>query len=111
MQRFVRWLKTTVLPKLRNDAVLVMDNLAVHRDPRIAAACANRGVQLVSSPPYSPDRNPIEPGWALQKQYVRRYAPRHADALGRIARRARFRVAPRACRGWFGRTGDSVQFR
>ena len=36
-QRFVRWLKTVLLPKLRPNDVLVMDNLAAHHDPRVAA--------------------------------------------------------------------------
>lgn len=110
-QRFVRWLKTILLPKLRPDDVLVMDNLTAHHDPRVAAACSARRVHLVYLPPYSPDLNPIEPGWALQKQYVRRYAPRHAEALRRIARRARYRVTPRHCRGWFEHAGYSVQFK
>jgi transposase len=110
-QRFVRWLKTVLLPKLRPNDVLVMDNLAAHHDPRVAAACSSRQVRLIYMPPYSPDLNPIEPGWALQKQYVRRHAPRHPAALRRAARRARFCVTPRHCRGWFEHAGYSVQFR
>jgi transposase len=110
-QRFVRWLKTILLPKLRTDDVLVMDNLSAHHDERVTAACARRGVQLVYLPPYSPDLNPIEPGWALQKQYVRQHAPRHPHALRRIARRARYRVTARHCRGWFEHAGYSVQLR
>jgi len=52
-------------------------------------------VRVIYLPLYSPDLNPIEPGWALQKQYVRRHAPRHPLALRRVARRARFRVTVR----------------
>jgi hypothetical protein len=48
---------------------------------------------------------PIEPGWALQKQLVRKYAPRSATALRRIARRARYRVTARHCRNWFSHAG------
>jgi transposase len=110
-QRFVRWLKAILLPKLRPGDVLVMDNLSAHHDDRVTAACAARDVRLLYLPPYSPDLNPIEPGWALQKQYVRRYAPRHAAALRRIARRARYRVTARHCRGWFEHAGYSVQLR
>ena len=110
-ERFVRWLKRKLLPKLRPGDVLVMDNLAAHHDPRVAAACALRSVRLVYMPPYSPDLNPIEPGWALQKQYVRRHAPRHPVALRRLARRARHRVTTRHCRGWFEHAGYRVQLR
>ena len=45
-------------------------------------------------PPYSPDLNPIEAGGALQKQHVRKIAPRTAHALRRVARRARSASRP-----------------
>lgn len=44
-------------------------------------------------------------GWALQKQYVRRFAPREAKALRRVARRARNRVTQTHCRKWFAHCG------
>ncbi len=109
--RFVRWLVSSLLPKLRKGDVLVMDNLAVHHDPRVVPSCRRHGVRVVYLPPYSPDFNPIEPGWALQKQHVRRHAPRRADALRRIARWARYRVTPRHCRNWFTHAGYHNQLR
>ena len=33
-------------------------------------------------------------GWALQKQHLRKYAPRSPDNLRRVARRARYRIPP-----------------
>jgi transposase len=109
--RFVTWLATKLLPKLRCGDVLVMDNLSAHHDARIAAACQLRSVRLIYLPPYSPDFNPIESGWALQKQFVRRHAPRQPDVLRRIARRARYRVTRRHCRNWFRHCGYRVQHR
>lgn len=108
-ERFVRWLTTRLLPKLRRDDVLVMDNLSAHHDPQVAAECDKRGVHLLYLPPYSPDLNPIEPAWALQKQHVRRCAPRDSLTLRRVARRARFRVKPRHCRAWFAHSGYLVK--
>jgi transposase len=107
--RFVAWLQRKLLPKLRRGDVLVMDNLKAHHDPRVRALCDAFGVMLIYLPPYSPDLNPIEPGWALQKQHVRKHAPRDRISLRRIARRARFRVTPRHCRRWFQHAGYSVQ--
>lgn len=106
--RFVAWLTTKLLPKLRRGDVLVMDNLSAHHDARVAKACRACGVRPMYLPPYSPDLNPIEPGWALQKQHVRRHAPRDHAALRRIARRARYRVTPRHCRRWFQHAGYLV---
>ena len=109
--RFLKWLKTVLLPRLSAGDVVVMDNLPAHKDPAVVEACEARGIRALYLPPYSPDLNPIEPGWALQKQYVRRHAPRHPDILRRIARRARHRVTPRHCRGWFEHAGYLVQLR
>ena len=106
--RFVAWLKK-LLPKLRKGDVLIMDNLKAHHDHRVPALCHAAGIRLIYLPPYSPDLNPIEPGWALQKQYVRKHAPRFSAALRRIARRARYRVTPRHCRRWFEHSGYLVQ--
>lgn len=103
--RFVDWLDKCLLPKLRIGDALVMDNLKAHHDPRVEELCNQHGVHLVYLPPYSPDYNPIEPGWALQKQLVRKHAPRNAVALRRIARRARYRVTARHCRNWFAHAG------
>lgn len=105
---FVRWFRKRLLPKLKRGDVIVMDNLSAHHDPRVAVACREAGVRLLYLPPYSPDFNPIEPSWALQKQYVRRHAPRDARTLRQLARRARYRVKPRHCRGWFKAAGYRV---
>lgn len=107
-ERFVDWLARKLLPKLKRGDVLVLDNLAAHHDPRVAPLCAARGVRVLYLPPYSHDFNPIESGWALQKQQVRRFAPRDSASLRRIARRARFRVTRRHCRQWFAHCGYEV---
>jgi transposase len=106
--RFVAWLKK-LLSKLRPGDVLVMDNLKAHHDARVLPLCRAAGVSLIYLPPYSPDFNPIESGWALQKQHVRKHAPRHPAALRRGARRARYRVTKLHCRRWFEHCGYSVQ--
>jgi transposase len=103
--RFVAWLTRHLLPRLRRGDVLVMDNLPAHHDRRVGPVCRRHGVRLLYLPLYSPDLNPIEPGWALQKQQVRKHAPRTADHLRRVARRARYRITPRHCRQWFAHAG------
>jgi transposase len=110
-ERFVKWLGEQLLPRLKRGDVLVLDNLSAHHDKRVAPLCRRFGVRVIYLPPYSHDFNPIEPGWALQKQYVRRHAPRDRIALRRVARRARHRVTARHCRQWFAHAGYSVQLR
>lgn len=106
--RFVHWLARKLLPRLKTGDVLVLDNLAAHHDRRVVPLCAARGVRVVYLPPYSHDFNPIELGWGLQKQHVRRFAPRDSLSLRRVARRARFRVTRRHCRQWFAHAGYKV---
>lgn len=108
-ERFVTWLRTRLLPRLNEGDVLVLDNLSAHHDERVVPFCTARGVRVIYLPPYSHDFNPIEYGWALQKQHVRRHAPRDSASLRRVARRARYRVTPRHCRQWFAHAGYSVQ--
>lgn len=108
-ERFIAWLTRKLLPKLRAGDVLIMDNLKAHLDKRVRRVCRRFAVRVIYLPPYSPDLNPIEPGWALQKQHVRCHAPRDPVALRRIARRARFRVTQRHCRRWFAHSGYLVQ--
>jgi hypothetical protein len=56
--RFVAWLTRHLLPTLRCGDVLVMDNLRAHHDRRVGPACRQRGIRVLSLPPYSPDLNP-----------------------------------------------------
>ena len=109
--RFVEWLTKNLLPKLQGGDVIVMDNLRAHHDARVAPACAAAGVRVIYQPPHSPDFNPIEPAWALQKQFVRKHAPRSHEALRRVARRARYRVTERHCRSWFAHAGYGARLR
>lgn len=107
--RFVAWLKRRLLPKLRRGDVVIMDNAKPHHDDRVVRVCAAAGVRVVYLPPYSPDFNPIEPGWAVQKQHIRKHAPRDKYALRRLARRARYRVTKQHCIRWFEHSGYRAQ--
>jgi hypothetical protein len=66
-ERFVTWVQTRLAPKLRVGDVVVMDNLAAHKDPRVRNLIAHCGATLAFLPPYSYDLNPIESAWALIK--------------------------------------------
>lgn len=108
-QRFLTWLVTKLLPRLYPGDILLLDNLGAHKNPQVKSWCKHFGVRLIYLPPYSHDFNPIEPCWALQKQYVRKHAPRNSADLVRVARSARHRITPRHCHQWFAHAGYSVQ--
>ena len=81
---FCAYLERVLLPELRRsrpDAVLVMDNLPAHKTAHVRALLDRSGFAYRYLPAYSPDLNPIEPGWAKVKAELRRVAARTADAL------------------------------
>jgi transposase len=68
-------------PELRPGDVVVMDNLAAHKSPGIAASIRAAGASLMHLPPYSPDLNPIEQAFAKLKTLLRKAAARTRDEL------------------------------
>jgi transposase len=106
-ERFVRWLRRKLLPRLKRGDVLILDNATAHHDPRVRLLTEAAGIQLLYLPPYSPDFNPIEPAWALVKKVIRGSAPRTQLALRRAARRGRYRVRASHLRQWFAHSGYS----
>jgi len=103
--RFMVWLRANLLPKLHRGDVVVLDNHRTHHDARVRPACEKRGVRVLYLPPYSPDLNPIEPGWAIVKKAIRQAAPRDAASLRRVAQKGRRRVRPLHCERWFQHSG------
>lgn len=71
------WFEQQLVRELKPGQVVILDNAAFHRMPRLSAILAKVGCSLLPLPPYSPDLNKIEPLWnqiktkiALdQKQY------------------------------------------
>ena len=104
-ERFVAWIRSSLVPKLRFGDVVIMDNAQAHHDPRVRSIIESHGATVQYLPPYSPDLNPIEPGWALTKKHIKKVAPRTASALRKAAHAGRRQVRPAHCVGWFHRSG------
>ena len=64
---FHKWLSADLVPKLPNNAVIVMDNASFHKRHDIKQAIKDAGHILEYLPPYSPDLNPIEHKWSQAK--------------------------------------------
>jgi transposase len=77
----VAFTEHVLVPALRPGQVVVMDNLAPHKAPRVRALIERAGCRLLFLPPYSPDLNPIEPAWAKLKALLRGAGARTVDAL------------------------------
>lgn len=105
---FVTWVERVLVPTLGPGDVVVMDNLASHKDPRVAAAVEAAGATVVYLPPYSPDLNPIEPMWSKVKAWLRHAAVRTFESLVTAVGGALVAVTEQDCRGFFGHCGYNV---
>ena len=59
-ERFVRYLKETLLPTLRPGDIVVMDNIRSHHVKAVREILEAQGMKALYLPPYSPDLKPIE---------------------------------------------------
>jgi transposase len=105
---FAAYLKDVLLPDLRRrkpDAVLLMDNLPAHKTARVRAVLDGSGFLYRYLPAYSPDLNPIEPGWAKLKSHLRRIAARTIEALQQALGPALDTITPQDAAGFFRHCG------
>jgi transposase len=86
---FLACVRQVLVPALRPDDIVVMDNLGPHKAAGVRSAIEAAGAQLRHLPPYSPDLNPIEQVFAKFKARLRARAERTLaamwDALGELA--------------------------
>ena len=67
---FLKWIKEMLIPNLKKNQIVIIDNASIHKSPKIREAIEKAGCRLVYQPPYSPDLNPIEHFWALLKKKI-----------------------------------------
>ena len=94
-----------LVPNLRADDIVVLDNLSAHKGPEVRRLIEAAGCQLLFTPPYSPDFNPIEEAWAKLKDIVRRAQTRTRDAFDRAVAHAMDQVRNADILGWFNYAG------
>ena len=102
---FLAWVRQGLVPCLKKNDVVILDNLATHKVAGVQAAITAVGARLVYLPPYSPDFNPIENLWSKVKQTLNSHAPRTARQLLQAASAAFAAVSPADCKGFFLHTG------
>src|SRR5207244_13364219 len=78
---FLAYVEQVLVPTLRPGDVVVLDNLAVHKQADVRTAIERVGAHLRFLPPYSPDFNPIEQAFAKLKAFMRAARPRSFDQV------------------------------
>ncbi len=69
---FETWLETCLIPVLKPEQVVIVDNATFHKGGRIEQLIREAGCELLYLPPYSPDLNKIERCWSWLKSRIRK---------------------------------------
>ena len=105
---FLAYVEQVLVPTLQPGDVVVLDNLAVHKQPAILAAIEAVGAQLRFLPPYSPDFNPIEQAFAKLKAFMRAARPRTFDQVNALVAAALTRYTATECANYIRNCGYRV---
>lgn len=100
-ERFVQYLKETLLPTLRPGDIVVMDNMRSHHVKAVREILEAKGRKVLYLPPYSPDLNPIEKMWSKMKAILRKWKIRSLDQLPDAIQKALACVSQLDCLHWF----------
>jgi transposase len=104
---FQAYVREILVPTLRPNDIVVMDNLAPHKNDQTLALIAAAGASVRFLPAYSPDLNPIEMMWSKIKALLRAAQARtHSELLTAIAHALRA-VSAENAQGWFAACGYS----
>jgi len=94
-------------PTLRPGDLVIMDNLAPHKNEETLALIEAVGAQALFLPAYSPDLNPIEKMWSKVKNGLRSVEARTAEELQAAVATALAEVTPNDAASWFASCGYS----
>lgn len=98
---FLAYVREFLVPTLRPQDVVVMDNAAVHKSAGVRRAIEAAGASVLFLPPYSPEFNPIEMTWSKLKSILRTLEARTRDELTTAVGTAMAMVTPDDRIGWF----------
>jgi transposase len=105
---FLAYVEQVLVPTLRRGDVVVLDNLAMHKQPEVRTAIERGGAQLRFLPPYSPDFNPIEQAFAKLKAFLRAARPRSFDHVLALMKTALGLFTADECRNYVRNCGYRV---
>jgi transposase len=105
---FRAYVEQVLVPTLRPGDVVVLDNLAAHKQPEVRLAIEQAGARLRFLPPYSPDFNPIELAFAKLKAFLRAARPRTFDQVCALMAAALPLFMPDECANYVKHCGYRV---
>jgi putative transposase len=104
-ERFLAYIEQFLVPTLKRNDIVVLDNLGSHKGKAVRNAIKAAGARLLFLPKYSPDLNPIEQVFAKLKAFVRKAAPRTLDAVSDAIAQALTTIPPHECANYLTGAG------
>ena len=104
-EMFLAYVEQCLVPTLRRNDIVVMDNCRVHLVADIREAIEKARATLRYLPKYSPDLNPIELPYSKFKTLLRKVAARTVPGLYRAIRSFVPQLSARECANCFRHAG------
>lgn len=102
---FAAYVEKVLVPELIPGSVVILDNLATHRNVEAAKAIKQAGCWFLYLPPYSPDLNPIEQAFSKLKAHLRKVGARTFTELFNALRDICGMFTPAECWNYFQAAG------
>ena len=102
---FETYVEQFLVPTLAPGDIVVMDNLASHKRPKVRELIEAVEARLLFLPPYSPDFNPIKMLFAKLKALLRKAAERTVEGLWFAIGQCLENFTPRECANYFQAAG------
>lgn len=106
-ESFRAYIEAVLVPTLRPNDIVVMDNLSPHKSDPTLALITRAGAHVRFLPAYSPDLNPIEKMWSKVKALLRGIEARTPADLVKAIGQALGQVTAQDALGWFVSCGYS----
>lgn len=102
---FREYVRQVLLPTLKADDIVVLDNLSAHKDSLAIELIESVGAKVKFLPPYSPDLNPIEKMWSKIKEFLRAAKARTQETLYDAIAAALKTITSKDAISWFKSCG------
>jgi transposase len=104
-EMFLAYVEQCLVPTLRRDDIVVMDNFQAHKVQGVCEAIERARASVRYLPKYSPDLNPIELAYSKFKALLRKLAERNVPGLYRAIRSFVPQLSARECANYFRHAG------
>ena len=102
---FLAYVEQCLVPTLKRDDIVVLDNLPAHKVPGVKEAIEAASATLRYLPQYSPDLNPIEMPFSKFKAFLRKASEQTVAGLGRRIGSFMRTLSRTECRNYFRHAG------